>query len=166
MIDLVPMSPAEYDPYFERLVVEFAAEKVQSGNWTSEESVRRSREDCQALLPKGLDTPGQHLYRILDTHTGERVGVVWLAEDGRKSPPVGFIYDLEVEAPYRRRGYATRAMLALEVKARELGLSTFSLHVFGFNHGARALYEKLGYEITNINMSKSLKKAGDRQPDA
>ena len=99
MIDLVPMSPAEYDPYFERLVVEFAAEKVQSGNWTSEESVRRSREDCQALLPKGLDAPEQNLYQLLHTHTDERVGVVWLAEGERESPQVRYIYDLEVEAP-------------------------------------------------------------------
>ncbi len=157
MIDLTSMTAAEYERYYERLVVEYAADKVRSGNWTSEESVRRSREECQTLLPQGPDTPGQHLYRILDTETGERVGVVWLAEDGRKSPPIGFIYDLEVEAPYRRRGYATRAMLALEVKARELGLATLSLHVFGFNHEARALYEKLGYAITNINMSKALK---------
>lgn len=156
MIDLVPMTPEEFELYLERLVVEYAADKVRSGNWTSEESIRRSREECQTLLPQGPDTPGQHLYRILDTETGERVGVVWLAEDGRKSPPIGFIYDLEVEAPYRRRGYATRAMLALEVKARELGLATLSLHVFGFNHEARALYEKLGYAITNINMSKAL----------
>jgi hypothetical protein len=28
--------------------------------------------------------------------------------------------------------------------------------VFGFNHGARALYEKLGYEITNLKMAKKL----------
>lgn len=157
MIELIQMTPAEFGPYLERLIVEYAAEKVRSGNWTRDESIRRSREECQALLAKGVDTAGQHLYRILDTETGEKVGVVWMAEDGRKSPPVGFIYDLEVEAPYRRKGYATRAMLALEVKARELGLSTIGLHVFGFNHEARALYEKLGYEITNINMSKALK---------
>jgi len=159
MIDLVPMTQEEFEPFFERLVLDYAADKVRSGNWTSEESVRRSREECQALLPKGPDTSGQHLYRILDTETGERVGILWLAEDARKSPPIGFIYDLEVAAPYRRRGYATRAMLTLEVKARELGLATVSLHVFGFNYEARALYEKLGYEITNINMSKALKKA-------
>ena len=157
MIDLVPMTPEEFALYLERLVVAYAADKVRAGNWTSDESVRRSREECQALLPMGPDTPGQHLYRILDTETGERVGVVWLAEDTRKLSPTGFIYDLEVEAPYRRRGFATRAMLALEVKARALGLDTIGLHVFGFNREARALYEKLGYEITNINMSKALK---------
>ena len=79
MIDLVPMTPEEFALYLERLVVEYAAEKVRSGNWTSEESVQRSRKECQELLPMGPDTPGQHLYRILDTQTGERVGVVWRA---------------------------------------------------------------------------------------
>ena len=37
------------------------------------------------------------------------------------------------------------------------GLETLALHVFGHNPGARALYEKLGYEITNINMAKHLR---------
>jgi predicted GNAT family acetyltransferase len=30
------------------------------------------------------------------------------------------------------------------------------LHVFGHNQVARALYEKIGYEVTNVLMSKKL----------
>jgi len=47
-------------------------------------------------------------------------------------------------------------MQALEERVRHLGLSTISLHVFGHNHAARALYEKLGYVTTNVMMSKTL----------
>ena len=47
-------------------------------------------------------------------------------------------------------------MRLLEKEALGLGVSGLSLHVFGYNLAARALYQKLGFEITNINMSKAL----------
>ena len=37
-----------------------------------------------------------------------------------------------------------------------LGFDTIALHVSGHNQAGRALYEKMGYEITNINMAKKL----------
>lgn len=157
MVNLAPMPASEFESFLERLVIEYAADKVRAGNWTPEESVARSRKDCLDLLPQGVDTPGHHLYLIHDDEIGADVGVIWLAEDSRRSAPTGFIYDLSVDERFRRRGYATRGMLALEDKARALGLETLQLHVFGFNHEARALYEKLGYGITNISMAKALK---------
>jgi ribosomal protein S18 acetylase RimI-like enzyme len=42
------------------------------------------------------------------------------------------------------------------VEARRLELSGIGLHVFGHNAGARLLYERLGYETTNLNMFKTL----------
>jgi ribosomal protein S18 acetylase RimI-like enzyme len=47
-------------------------------------------------------------------------------------------------------------MLLLEEKAREMGLKSLELHVFGSNHVARKLYETIGYETTNVLMSKKL----------
>jgi ribosomal protein S18 acetylase RimI-like enzyme len=44
----------------------------------------------------------------------------------------------------------------LEELARGMGIREVALHVFGHNHAARALYEKAGYEITNINMTRTL----------
>ena len=37
-----------------------------------------------------------------------------------------------------------------------LGLQGIALHVFGHNTGAQALYGKLGYVPTNINMFKAV----------
>jgi ribosomal protein S18 acetylase RimI-like enzyme len=48
-------------------------------------------------------------------------------------------------------------MLKLEEKARKLELNSLDLHVFGSNHVARKLYETIGYEITHVMMSKTLK---------
>jgi ribosomal protein S18 acetylase RimI-like enzyme len=47
-------------------------------------------------------------------------------------------------------------MLALEARVISMGLDVISLHVFGHNRAARSLYEKLGYETTNVYMSKKL----------
>ena len=65
-------------------------------------------------------------------------------------------------AQHQRRGYATEAFAALEGEARSRGLAGIGLHVFGHNPGARALYEKLGYEATNINMFKRVARTNER----
>jgi ribosomal protein S18 acetylase RimI-like enzyme len=47
-----------------------------------------------------------------------------------------------VNGNFRRRGYASRTLELVE--ARELGAKSVELHVFGYNQGAQALYEKVG----------------------
>ena len=47
-------------------------------------------------------------------------------------------------------------MQLAEDYARSQGARTLGLNVFGFNHGARGLYESLGYEVVATKMKKSL----------
>ncbi|HET7142394.1 MAG TPA: GNAT family N-acetyltransferase, partial [Anaerolineales bacterium] len=61
-----------------------------------------------------------------------------------------------IEERFRGKGYGKSLMLLLEEKAREMGLKSLELHVFGSNHIARNLYEAIGYEITNVLMRKTL----------
>ncbi len=82
--------------------------------------------------------------------------MIWLGRIMQGTKPAMFIYDFVIDEAHRRKGYGEQAKLAAEVQARALGYDTIALHVFGHNHAARALYEKLGYEITNINMAKKL----------
>jgi len=44
----------------------------------------------------------------------------------------------------------------LETLVRGMGMSAISLHVFGHNTAARALYGKLGFETTNVLMTKRI----------
>ena len=67
-----------------------------------------------------------------------------------------FIYDFRTLDEFHRQGYGTQAMIALEDEVRKLGIDTIGLHVFGHNHAARALYEKVGYEVTDVHMAKHL----------
>ena len=82
--------------------------------------------------------------------------MIWFAVDDKKTVPSSFIYDIRIQEEFRSRGYGTQALRALEEKVKELGVSKIGLHVFGHNHAARALYEKVGYEITGIQMTKKI----------
>jgi ribosomal protein S18 acetylase RimI-like enzyme len=152
MVRLVPMDPGDFDPFFERLLREYADEHIRSGRWTQQEGLTKAQEEIRNLLPAGRETPNHFFFTIVVGPPDEKVGAVWLAIE----PRGGFVYDLLVLEPYRRRGYAEEAMLLAERVAREKGALKISLHVFGSNQGARKLYTKLGYSETNVMMSKSL----------
>ncbi len=156
MIRLVPMSEATYQAYLEVTVREYAEDKVKAGNWQPEEALERSAQEFHKHLPDGVATKDNTLYDIEDEALGIKVGMIWLGRIMQGTKPAMFIYDFVIDEAHRRKGYGEQALLAAEVQAKALGYDTIALHVFGHNHAARALYEKLGYEITNVNMAKKL----------
>jgi ribosomal protein S18 acetylase RimI-like enzyme len=155
MIRLAPLGEADYQIWLAQAIEGYAAEKVRAGNWPADEAIRRSREEFARLLPDGLATPANQLLAIEDAADGTHVGILWWAIPGAGRARA-FIYDFVIHEPYRRRGYGLQALRALEELARGMGIREVALHVFGHNHAARALYEKAGYEITNINMTRTL----------
>lgn len=154
LVTLRPMTPSEFETFLEASIAEYASEKVRAGNWSTEEAPARSRAAHTDLLPHGLASARQHLYTI--EVDGAAAGHLWLCSDPATAGGAGFIYDLYVDEPFRHRGIATAAMQQAELEAGAMGLTHLALHVFGHNTAARALYQKLGYEVTNINMVKTL----------
>ena len=155
MVRLDPMTEAEFQAYLEPAIAEYAAEHVKSGRWSPEESLEKSREEYAQLLPDGLSSVDQHLFSIKDEF-GTQVGMLWFAVRQNGGKRSAFIYDVLIDVAFQRRGYATQAFQALEMLASDMGLTAISLHVFGHNTAARALYEKLGFVTTNLFMKKSL----------
>lgn len=156
MIHLVPMSESDFQTYRERVIAEYAEESVRGGHWSAEEAYERARRQTEELLPEGIATPNQYFYTLIDATTQTPVGILWFALRSQAGQQIAFIYDIAIDPPFRRQGYATQALRALEDEARTHGVGQIRLHVFGHNHGARALYEKLGYDAINILMAKSL----------
>jgi ribosomal protein S18 acetylase RimI-like enzyme len=152
MIQLKPMPEADFKAYLEVLIPDYAQENVKSGRWTAEEALAASRAEIDKLLPDGLATENQYIFNIVADEETQPVGILWFAVDKGKA----FVYDIVTYDAFRRRGYATQALLIMEDKARQMGLNTISLHVFGNNHAARVLYQKLGFVETNVMMSKTL----------
>ncbi len=158
MTHLRRMTADEFTPWCEQSIRDYAAEKVVSGLWSRETSEEQARAELARLLPDGLASDGNHLFTIEDD-AGQAVGTLWFAMQARFGLPIAYVYNVEIAPAYRRRGHARRAFDALEAEVSTLGLHGVALHVFGHNTAARALYESLGYEPTNINLFKLVRKS-------
>ncbi len=157
MVRLVPMSEVDFREYRAVSVREYAQEHVKAGNWDQEHALQEAEKAFEQYLPQGVESKNQYLFSIEDGQTGEKVGMIWFAPRGEPASRA-FIYDIRIYQEYQRRGYGTQTLKELEEKARELGLGTISLHVFGHNRAAIGLYEKAGYEVTDLAMSKRVHK--------
>ena len=150
------MKEEEFQKYAMNSAAEYARDKVASGNWHPDEALMRAEQEFQNELPKGLNTENQYLYSLEDSGTGQNVGMIWFMLDIKRPIPVAFIFDFVIFEPFRRKGYGSKALKSAEQKVGKLGAKRMELHVFAFNTSARALYEKAGYQVTNLNMAKMI----------
>jgi ribosomal protein S18 acetylase RimI-like enzyme len=153
-IGFVELEEGPYRDYRKDLVRHYAADKVRAGAWSQTEAEGRAARDVDGLLPEGPATQGHLLYSVREDSTDAEVGIVWFALWESGVDRSVWIYDIIIHEDFRRRGYASRTLELVEERARDLGAKSVELHVFGHNRGARALYEKLGYNITSITMAK------------
>jgi ribosomal protein S18 acetylase RimI-like enzyme len=152
---LVPMTESDFRDFNSWIVGDYAQQQVKVGTWGAEKAQELSQKMIDDLLPNGPGTTGQFLFVIKDQES-RPVGYLWygLRDEGQIQAAV--LYDLVIFEEFRRQGYATGAMFALEDKVREQGLTQILLHVYGHNDSARALYRKVGYQERNITMAKNL----------
>ena len=155
-IGFVELEEGPYRDYRKDLVRHYAADKVRAGAWAQAEAEGRAARDVDGLLPEGPATQGHLLYSVREDSTDAEVGIVWFALRDSGVGRSVWIYDIIIHEDFRRRGYASRTLELVEERARDLGAKSVELHVFGHNRGARALYEKLGYNITSITMAKPI----------
>ena len=156
MVRLVSMTESEFQIYLKHSVENYAQEHVKAGNWDPSDALQKAEKEFLQLLPEGVATRKQHLLSIEEVDTGVKVGLIWFAEQHQASRPSAFIYDFLVYEEYRRKGYGKQTLRALEEKVKALGIETISLHVFGHNQAAIDLYQKAGYEITDLHMAKKV----------
>ena len=155
-VRFVPFTEVDFHAWLIEAIPSFALANVEDGRWTLAESIEKSKQAHAALLPEGVLTLGQFFVHLHDPDSGERVGMLWWAEADKAGGREAYVYNVTIEETARRRGYARAALLELERVAREGGVHHVGLHVFGHNHGARRLYESLGFEPTSITLRKIL----------
>ncbi len=152
-VKLVAMNESEYQIWYKRSIANYRDENHKNG-MTLEEAQKKSDDDFARLLPHGLKSVDQHIMAV--KADGEWVGTLWFGVRGAQDNRKAFIYDIVLDENTRGKGYGKKAMVLLEDEVRRLGLRHIGLHVFGHNTVARNLYTTLGYEITNLNMEKTL----------
>ena len=154
MLNLNVMLQKDFDELMKMEVQNYADEKVKAGTWTKEESLQKSKEAFQQLLPNGLQTTYHFLLSLSIPETNEVVGYFWYHFDESHPQKEAFIYNFLIFEPYRGQGFGRRALESLEKHVKQQGVKKLSLHVFAHNKRAIHLYQQSMYDVTDINMSK------------
>jgi len=152
MCYLKPMEDSQFENYVTHAIKNYEQELIKSGELTEKEAALEAKNTFFRLLPEGLKTKNQFLFNITN-ETCQNIGMIWY---GLRSNQEAFIYDFEIDQNYRGQGYGKKTLLLLEDHAKSLGIHKLSLHVFGHNENAYALYRKMGYHAYSIHMSKEI----------
>lgn len=151
---LRPMTDTELKRFLDEIIPDYAASHVEAEDWDPDQATDIAKKQVYGLLSEGVNTPSMLLY-VAETPDAERVGWVWI-ELNHKLPGSAYIYYIEIDAEHRGQNYGRALLNAAEEQASLYGALTISLHVFGTNKVARALYETAGYEAAHLEMKKNL----------
>lgn len=155
-VTLRPMTPTEYEAATEHR----EAESLRAlSRFMPEELAReRVRRGTARFLPDGLATDGHHLLTA-ENEAGEAVGNAWVGPDPSQAganASAAWLYDINVFAPFRRRGYGTAILAAAEALIAAEGMTVLGLNVVGDNEAAIALYRRSGYDVSSMSMRKTI----------
>ncbi len=156
MVELRAMDDMEFQEYRARTVQDYAVDKTVAGTWSKDEAAALSEEAISKLLPEGLATKDVFLYTVLDAAEGTPIGNLWVQYSESKKGREAFILDIVIHEAYQGKGFGKQTLQALDDIAREQGAASIGLHVFGHNQRAYNLYQKMGYETTDMVMRKNL----------
>ncbi len=156
MVKLIPMSENDYQRFIAGAMDGYAQQQVKTGTWQEENAKELAQKTFDTLLPEGLSSPNQYLYMIEREEDGNRVGRLWWGIQETGGSRFAALNDVQILKKYRRQGYGSEALKAMEKMVRKEGLETILLHVFGHNEAARVMYRKMGYVERNITMMKEL----------
>lgn len=148
------MTQPEYDAWLEYCIVEYAKDKMESLGISEAEALDLSKTSFERLLPDGLNTPDNYLFSVADSEN--LVGNLWFKISTDRGITTAFIYDIEMKPEFRGQGYGKATMQLIEPEARKYGATKIALHVFGGNETALKLYERSGYRVTDVSMSKDI----------
>ena len=153
-LTLRPMTRAEFDEWLPRQVAGYAALIAASGALSAQAARQKAEQDTARYFAGGMAAPGQLLFRIMAGQAG--VGWLWLGVPGPdRDPLMAWVFEIEIEPPFRGRGYGRAAMRLAEDEARARGMTSLGLNVHGQNMVVRSLYESLGYAVTAMQMKKA-----------
>lgn len=156
MVKLERMHQEDFERFLEHEIGEYADDHVRNGNWPAEGALERSRNEFHSLLPEGVNSEHQYLWSIVH-EDASKLGALWVQVKNGKA----FIYDFIIDEAFRGKGYGKQALMALDENLVAMGVESVGLHVFGDNFIAQELYKKMGFEITDINMRKTLEKRSE-----
>tara|TARA_B110000238_G_C16113773_1_gene433898 strand:- start:411 stop:890 length:480 start_codon:yes stop_codon:yes gene_type:complete len=155
-VSLKAMNEKSFSDYRKLSIPAYAKDNVDSGRWQESESLERSTLDFDRLLPEGVVSKNHYLFNIIENESSKNVGYIWVKLEDNIRTKSAFIYDIEINKSFRRKGYAKSGLRCIEKVVAELGATSLGLHVFNHNSAALALYNSMGYQTLSHNMQKTI----------
>jgi ribosomal protein S18 acetylase RimI-like enzyme len=150
-----PMTREEFSRWQRASAEEFARHQVAAGTWAADDALERALASNSATLPAGIDTERMFFLRAVVDE--QPVGHAWIGLDHpRGAVDCAFLYDIEIDEPWRGRGYGRMLLAAVEEAVREAGIPSLELNVHGGNGTAISLYGSAGYTVVTQQMRKAL----------
>ncbi len=116
-------------------------------------------EDLQERLPGLLaETPGAHVLLAMSEKKVAGVAVCFLGFSTFAGKPLLNVHDLAVSGEFRGQGIGGALLDGVAEKALALGCCRVTLEVDDDNEGARRLYERKGFKVSQHFMRKELTK--------
>jgi ribosomal protein S18 acetylase RimI-like enzyme len=155
LIDLRPMTEKGFEGFKTALIEDYAQDIALNYRLPLEKARASSARQIDSLLNAGLSTPNHFLYAIVSDE--QTIGALWIEVDEQKKEC--FICEIQIHPEQRGKGWGKNTLQLLEERMRAQGIERIVLNVFAHNTLARELYEKMGYQVTNMTMQKWLTEA-------
>jgi ribosomal protein S18 acetylase RimI-like enzyme len=151
---LVDMPADRLPTWLDVTMAEYVESRMRAGE-TREQAEANKQKSLDQWFPDGVPLPGHHVWDVVDD-ADVVVGYLWIGPFSAGSAE-WWVFNVEIDAEHRRRGHARRALEEAHRVARDDGATSIGLNVFGYNDGARELYERLGYGVTATQMQLPLR---------
>jgi len=156
MIALRPIHKDEFSAFLDYFIQDYATEITVNYRLSEQDALAQASRDAEQSFPQAEQTPDQIVLCITLQQDGseQHIGYFWYKADTVLKS--AYINDFCIFERFRRQGYGSAAMKALEQKLREEGFIQLKLRVAEGNQQARQLYTSSGFCVTGINMNKLL----------
>lgn len=150
------MTESEYNVWRPYAVSGYAQEFVDAGILDPKAAAGRAEKDFDALLTDGLATADHLIWSVHAPEESAPVGAIWVKLMTDRTPSQAYVYAVDVFPAYRRRGFGQAIMAAAIEECKKRGVGSLGLNVFGHNHTARRIYDRLGFRVTSTSMKLDL----------
>ncbi|SBN64176.1 Acetyltransferase (GNAT) family protein [Curtobacterium sp. 9128] len=150
---LQTMPATSLPAWLDATMAEYVESRMQAGE-TREQAEANKQKSLDQWFPGGQPLAGHHVWDVLDGDDTV-VGYLWIGpfEPGSAD---WWVFNVEIDEAHRRKGHARRALDLGHAVAKDEGATSIGLNVFGYNAGAKELYERLGYGVTAMQMKLPL----------
>lgn len=143
MITLVPLTEADREEFVREEVADYAEQQIRDAGWPQAGALERARAELLPVLERELAEP---TWRLWSARNADGVTVGWLWVKPGESPRSAFLYQITVAERFRRQGYGSAMLAALEERLVGEGIDELALNVNVANVPAHGLYAASGYE--------------------